>query len=77
MEKCKRCYWTHKGPTCADGKPVMSEAKQLLAELVKKLRSRATWSRDGYYTTELEGAVNTAVRETLEGIAQDIEELIL
>lgn len=33
--------------------------------------------KDGYYTTELEGAVNTAVRETLEGIAQDIEELIL
>lgn len=55
----------------------MSEAKQLLAELAKRLRSRAKWSRDGYYTTELESAVNTAVRDTLEAIAQDIEELLL
>lgn len=56
----------------------MSEVRKLLTELAKKLRSRADWEcRDGYYATESEQAVNQAKRETLEGIAQDIEELLL
>jgi hypothetical protein len=53
-------------------------AKELLRALAEKLRSRATWQcRDGYYTTELESATNGAIRDTLEGIASDIAELLL
>ena len=55
----------------------MSEARQLLEELAKRLRSRAEWHNDGYYTSDTESATNRAVRETLEGIAQDIDELLL
>ena len=56
----------------------MSEARTLLEALAKKLRSRVEWQcRDGYYTTETEGLVNRAIRDALEGVAQDIEDLLL
>jgi hypothetical protein len=55
----------------------VSEAKDLLAKLAAKLKTRAEWSTDGYYTDEIDSAKNRAVRETLEGIASDIEELLL
>jgi hypothetical protein len=55
----------------------VSEAKQLLTELAKKLRSRAKWQGDPYYDDDFARAKNEAIRETLEGVAQDIEELLL
>lgn len=51
--------------------------EEILAALAKRLRSRAEWCRDGWYSSETEIAKNAAVRETLEGIAEDIEELLL
>lgn len=56
----------------------MRDAQDLLRRLAARLRSRAVWlCRDGYYTTEMESACNNAVRTTLDGIAEDIEELLL
>lgn len=56
----------------------MRDAETLLRLLAEKLRSRVTWQWcDGYYTSETEGARNRAVRDALEGIAADIEELLL
>ena len=53
------------------------KTEEILAELAKRLRSRAEWCRDGWYSSDAEVAKNAAVRETLEGIAEDIEELLL
>jgi hypothetical protein len=44
-------------------------------DLAKRFRSKAYWWRDGYYTTDAEAASNHAVRETFEGIAQELDEL--
>ncbi len=55
----------------------MSEAQELLKKLAAKLRSRAEWCHDGYYTDERESIVNSATRNVLEGVASDIEELLL
>lgn len=51
--------------------------RDLLAELAKKLRARADWCTDGWYTRPEESTKNAAMRETFEAIASDIEELLL
>lgn len=56
----------------------MRDAETLLRQLAEKLKSRAVWAcRDGYYSSERESTRNEAIRETLEGIASDIDELLL
>ena len=49
------------------------EIKQAMEKLAKQLRSAAHWCDDGYYTTELDSAVNSAKRGVYEEIASAID----
>lgn len=53
------------------------KTEEILTALARRLRSRAEWCRDSWYSSDAEVAKNAAVRETLEDIAEDIEELLL
>jgi hypothetical protein len=44
-----------------------------LFELAKKLRSRAYWMHDDHYTSEMDGARNAAIKEALEGFAEELD----
>jgi hypothetical protein len=54
------------------------DAREILRTLALRLRSKAEWEfNGGYYTTEVEAAKNEAMKEVYQGVASEIEDLLL
>ncbi len=51
----------------------MTDAQKAMRTLGRMLRSASYWCDDGYYTSEMDSAVNRAKRETLDEIAGSID----
>ena len=50
------------------------DVAERIAVVARKLRAKAHWAEDGYYTTETESAKNSAVREVCEELADFLDD---